>query len=268
MRNVSVVGQEDPNVHLHKSSNLSVRIANRHPSLQLSIAEDDEEWTSELGGQLSPDAEENMGSCELLSRELAAAQLEVGDAHQEDAASHLPSESTFAPSNKKIGPADFHLLCVVGQGSFGKVELRMIICTNRTFGFSIGVLHISPKPAGLEGDMSTGKENEVTTSRNSCVTCVHTPFMKVFQVRKKDTGQIYAMKVMRKERILEKDHAAYVWSERDVLTSLNHPYIVRMLYAFQVLDLAICSPSVASTVLQPCIFVVCSLTASELFLCF
>lgn len=60
------------------------------------------------------------------------------------------------------------------------------------------------------------------------------PLVKVFQVRKKDTGQIYAMKVMRKERILEKDHAAYVWSERDVLTSLDHPYIVRMLYSFQV----------------------------------
>ena len=57
---------------------------------------------------------------------------------------------------------------------------------------------------------------------------------KVFQVKKKDTGKIYAMKVMRKERILEKDHAKYVLSEKNALTAIDHPYIVRIFSSFQV----------------------------------
>ena len=53
-------------------------------------------------------------------------------------------------------------------------------------------------------------------------------------MRKKDTGQIYAMKVMRKERILAKDHGDYVRTEREVLTAVFHPYIVTLRCSFQV----------------------------------
>lgn len=76
---------------------------------------------------------------------------------------------------KRLGPNDFELLRVVGQGAFGKV----------------------------------------------------------FQVRKRDTGEVFAMKVMRKDRIMEKDHGDYVKAERDVLTSIVHPYIVTLRYSFQ-----------------------------------
>ncbi|BDA45563.1 Ribosomal protein S6 kinase beta-2 [Coccomyxa sp. Obi] len=82
-------------------------------------------------------------------------------------------EGTVSPG--KMGPTNFELLRVVGQGAFGKV----------------------------------------------------------FQVRKKDTGQIYAMKVMRKERILAKDHGDYVRTEREVLTAVFHPYIVTLRCSFQ-----------------------------------
>lgn len=58
--------------------------------------------------------------------------------------------------------------------------------------------------------------------------------LQVFQVRMKSTGQIYAMKIMRKEKILEKDHGEYVKSERDALTAVFHPYIVTLRYSFQV----------------------------------
>jgi p70 ribosomal S6 kinase len=54
--------------------------------------------------------------------------------------------------------------------------------------------------------------------------------MQVFQVRARATGKIYAMKVMRKERILQKDHGDYVRAERDLLTAVVHPYIVTMRY--------------------------------------
>lgn len=58
-------------------------------------------------------------------------------------------------------------------------------------------------------------------------------FGKVFQVRKKNSGRIYAMKVMRKERILARDHSEYVRAERDLLTAVHHPYVVTLRYSFQ-----------------------------------
>ena len=60
--------------------------------------------------------------------------------------------------------------------------------------------------------------------------------MQVFQVRRKGTGQVYAMKVMRKERILARDHGDYVRAEREVLTAVFHPYIVTLRCSFQVIS--------------------------------
>lgn len=61
-------------------------------------------------------------------------------------------------------------------------------------------------------------------------------FAKVFQVRKKGTSEIYAMKVMRKDKIMEKNHAEYMKAERDILTKIDHPFIVQLRYSFQVLS--------------------------------
>lgn len=59
-------------------------------------------------------------------------------------------------------------------------------------------------------------------------------FGKVFQVRKKGTSEIYAMKVMRKDKIMEKNHAEYMKAERDILTKIDHPFVVQLRYSFQV----------------------------------
>ena len=61
--------------------------------------------------------------------------------------------------------------------------------------------------------------------------------LQVFQVRKKDDGRIYAMKVMRKEKILEKEHGDYIRAEREILKTVLHPYIVALRYSFQVFPL-------------------------------
>lgn len=58
-------------------------------------------------------------------------------------------------------------------------------------------------------------------------------FGKVFQVRKKGTSEIFAMKVMRKDKIIEKNHAAYMKAERDILTKVDHPFVVQLRYSFQ-----------------------------------
>lgn len=61
-------------------------------------------------------------------------------------------------------------------------------------------------------------------------------FGKVFQVRKRNTSEIYAMKVMRKDKIMEKNHAEYMKAERDILTKVDHPFIVQLRYSFQVIS--------------------------------
>ncbi|TKY65658.1 Serine/threonine-protein kinase AtPK2/AtPK19 [Spatholobus suberectus] len=58
-------------------------------------------------------------------------------------------------------------------------------------------------------------------------------FAKVYQVRKKGTSEIYAMKVMRKDKIIEKNHAEYMKAERDIWTKIEHPFVVQLRYSFQ-----------------------------------
>jgi p70 ribosomal S6 kinase len=55
----------------------------------------------------------------------------------------------------------------------------------------------------------------------------------VFQVQKRDDGRVLAMKVMRKAHVVEKNQAEYMRTERDVLTRVEHPYIVTLQYSFQ-----------------------------------
>ena len=58
-------------------------------------------------------------------------------------------------------------------------------------------------------------------------------FGKVFQVRLRQTNEIYAMKVLKKRQILEKDHIDYMRVEREILTSVSHPFIVTLYNTFQ-----------------------------------
>ncbi|KAG6558086.1 hypothetical protein Mapa_000267 [Marchantia paleacea] len=58
-------------------------------------------------------------------------------------------------------------------------------------------------------------------------------FGKVYQVRKKGTEEIYAMKVMKKHVIVEKNHCDYMKAERDILVKVIHPFVVQLQYSFQ-----------------------------------
>uniref|UniRef100_A0A7N0RAC1 non-specific serine/threonine protein kinase n=1 Tax=Kalanchoe fedtschenkoi TaxID=63787 RepID=A0A7N0RAC1_KALFE len=87
-------------------------------------------------------------------------------------------------SARRIGPEDFEIMRVVGQGSFGKV-------------FQV-------RRKSVDGVVGTA-----------------------------DGDGIYAMKVMRKETIIKKNHVDYMRAERDILTKVEHPFIVQLRYSFQ-----------------------------------
>jgi serine/threonine protein kinase len=58
-------------------------------------------------------------------------------------------------------------------------------------------------------------------------------FGKVLLVRKKDTDQIYAMKVLAKEHVIKRNQVEHTKTERSVLGYVRHPFIVSLRYAFQ-----------------------------------
>ncbi|TPX75764.1 hypothetical protein CcCBS67573_g02972 [Chytriomyces confervae] len=61
-------------------------------------------------------------------------------------------------------------------------------------------------------------------------------FGKVVQVRKKDTGRIYAMKILKKSSIVERDEVQHTLAERNVLAKVSHPFIVNIKFSFQSKD--------------------------------
>ena len=61
-------------------------------------------------------------------------------------------------------------------------------------------------------------------------------FGQVYQVRKKDTGRIYAMKVLSKKVIVQKKEVAHTLGERNILVrtaTANSPFIVGLKFSFQ-----------------------------------
>ena len=87
------------------------------------------------------------------------------------------ASSSSSPSSSKAGVRlrDFHLLSVIGKGSFGKVML----------------------------------------------------------VRKRDSGCVFAMKVLHKDNVIKRNQVEHTLTERSVLEYIRHPFIVALRFAFQ-----------------------------------
>lgn len=64
-------------------------------------------------------------------------------------------------------------------------------------------------------------------------TLIATVFYQVVRARKKDTGKVYALKIMDKKFITKENKIAYVKLERIVLDQLDHPGVIRLFFTFQ-----------------------------------
>ena len=58
-------------------------------------------------------------------------------------------------------------------------------------------------------------------------------FGEVMLVRRKDTDYLYAMKTLRKSEIVQKGQIAHVKAERDILSTADNDWLVRLYYSFQ-----------------------------------
>ncbi|KAI3642169.1 hypothetical protein MP228_011724 [Amoeboaphelidium protococcarum] len=58
-------------------------------------------------------------------------------------------------------------------------------------------------------------------------------FGRVYVAKKKLTGDLYAMKILKKEDMIRKNMVHHVLAERKVLSLSNAPFVVKLFYAFQ-----------------------------------
>ncbi|XP_052395064.1 serine/threonine-protein kinase 38 isoform X1 [Carassius gibelio] len=58
-------------------------------------------------------------------------------------------------------------------------------------------------------------------------------FGEVRLVQKKDTGHVYAMKILRKADMLQKEQVGHIRAERDILVQADSLWVVKMFYSFQ-----------------------------------
>ena len=93
----------------------------------------------------------------------------------------------FGVNLTKLKQTDFHFMCCIGQGSFGKVYL-----VRRKYGES--------------SDDFKNKEK---------------------------SRQVWALKILNKRQLLKAKQIEHTRTERRVLGQLNHPFLVKMSYAFQ-----------------------------------
>jgi serine/threonine protein kinase len=58
-------------------------------------------------------------------------------------------------------------------------------------------------------------------------------FGKVMLVKGRTTNELYAMKILKKEAILQRNQVEHTRAEREILASIDHPFLVKLHYAFQ-----------------------------------
>lgn len=139
---------------------------------------------------------------------------------QEKRLQHAQKETEFLRLKRsRLGVEDFEPLKVIGRGAFGEVnfspftdEITYYKAVYRFVRFEI---------------INCSSINSLSLSL-CCVSKI-----KVRLVQKKDTGHVYAMKILRKADMLEKEQVAHVRAERDVLVEADHQWVVKMYYSFQ-----------------------------------
>lgn len=78
---------------------------------------------------------------------------------------------------------------------------------------------------GTSISKSTGKRKVTLESFEFLKVLGKGTFGKVILCREKPTGRLYAIKILKKEVIIQKDEVAHTQTESRVLRSTNHPFL-------------------------------------------
>lgn len=63
--------------------------------------------------------------------------------------------------------------------------------------------------------------------------------------RERSTGKVYAMKKLKKSEMVRRGQIDHVKAERNVLAEVHNPYIVKLLYSFQVCSKSSSTPTIS-----------------------
>lgn len=92
----------------------------------------------------------------------------------------------------------------------------------------------------VAGQIQIGFQYEAENNRNLTIDSFELltvigkgSFGKVMQVRKRDTGRIYALKTIRKHHVATRNEIEHTLAERMVLARVNNPFIVPLKFSFQ-----------------------------------
>jgi len=142
------------------------------------------------------------------SSDFAATELVVGDGKSS-------SSTVRSPARSPVRSPPSGTSTVRRRSSFSKMRVQE------------GVENVGPEDFRLRSVLGKGS------------------FGEVYEVVHRGNGQVYAMKVLRKNRVFARNLQRYVMTERNLLSYIRHPFIVRLHYAFQ-------TPKLLVMVLQYC----------------
>ena len=126
------------------------------------------------------------------------------------------ADPAAAVSSVAVGEDDFELLRVLGRGTYGKVVQVRTRAREREREGESTVCEV----CSLELGMS----------------CSARTLLSLSQARKRDSGRLYAMKIMRKQDVITRNQVKHTLTERHVLQSVRHPFIIGLQFAFQTAD--------------------------------
>jgi len=96
---------------------------------------------------------------------------------------------------------------------------------------NMGKIQEEPKPNGQKDD------KKVSVEDFDLLTVIgQGSFGKVVQARHRETGNIYAMKILEKKNIVDRGEMQHTQSEKNILQKIRHPFIMNLHYAFQTTD--------------------------------
>ncbi|XP_046981680.1 RAC serine/threonine-protein kinase [Schistocerca americana] len=89
---------------------------------------------------------------------------------------------------------------------------------------------------GTSNSKSSGKKKVTLENFEFLKVLGKGTFGKVILCREKATAHLYAIKILKKEVIIQKDEVAHTLTENRVLRTTSHPFLISLKYSFQTAD--------------------------------